>query len=201
MKWWIIIKKKEQTKIYIDNKFVHVTLVVVPNQEIIWIKKQDKDWYNALIIWADKKNIKSISKKNVKYWKIYEFKISDELIEKFNIWENLNSKLDLFENIEKVKIMWISKWKWYQWVVKRHWFAWWPETHWSKFHRLPGSIWNRKPRRVNKWHPLPWHMWSERITLNWVKLLDKIFEWEENILILNWSIPWHYNSYLKLEII
>ncbi len=198
MKGWLIVKKQEMTKLLVWNKFQPVTLLKIVPQEVVRQKNKEKDWYDAIVVWSGKKVLDKVKWIKEKFAYMTEFKIDQSFAETYKQWTQLN--LSTLEWIEVVTIRWISKGKWFQWVVKRHNFAGWPETHGSKFHRLPWSIGNRKPRRVNKWHPLPGRMWSDLITLKNIKILQKFeFDWEQ-LIAVKWSLPGAYNGYLKIEL-
>lgn len=195
-KGWIILKKQEMTNLWIDDAFVPVTLLKIIPQEIVRYKTLDKDGYLAAVVWAWKKQLNKEKWIKVAYDYMTEFSIDDEFMSKYGVWSVLD--LSLVEWIESVTLRGISKGKWYQWVVRRHNFAWGPATHGSKFHRRPGSMGNRKPRRINKGHPLPGHMWLDQITLKNIKIVD-IFKEDLWVIAVKGSVPWYYNSFLKLE--
>jgi large subunit ribosomal protein L3 len=106
--------------------------------------------------------------------------------------------LDVLKDIEIVTLKGITKGKGFQWVVKRFGFAGGPASHGSKFHRHPWSIGNRKPRRVNKNHPLPGHMWAQNITLKNVKIIATHKLDDDNIVVVKWSVPWSRNSLIRV---
>jgi len=198
-KGWLVLKKQEMTQIWVDDKLVPVTILKLVPQEVVRHKLNDKDGYNAIVVGADKKELNKDKGIKIKYKYMTEFKIDDDsLFEKFGVGNILST--DILENIEKVSITGISKWKGFQWVVRRFGFAGGRATHGSQFHRHPGSIGNMKPRRVNKWHPLPGHMWLETVTIHNIPIIDIIKdEWEE-LVLLKGSIPWARNNYVKLFI-
>lgn len=194
--WWLILKKQEMTRLWIDNDYVPVTLLKFVEQEIIGYRTMEKDGYEAVILWVGKKELNKERWIKIKYEMVCEFKITDWFIQANEAGKKLD--FDVLNNVDSVSITWTSKWKGFQWVIRRYWFHWWPETHGSKFHRRPGSIWNRKPRRVAKWKKLPWHMWVETVTLKNVKIIDRIILDSERLLAVKWSVPGAYNSCLKI---
>ena len=56
-KWWLIVKKQEMTKIWVNDAFVAVTLAKVLPQEIIRYKNEEKDGYVAAVIGVEKKEV------------------------------------------------------------------------------------------------------------------------------------------------
>jgi len=176
---------------------IPITIVKVLPQEILRFKNQDKDGYLAAVIWVNKKDLKKDKWQKVKYSMTVEFKNIDEnFLDTYKSWTTID--FNLLEGVEEVSLVWISKGKGFQWVMKRFHTKWWPKTHWSKFHRQVWSLWNRKPRRVQKWHPHAGRMWGEQITLKNIKIIDKIQENNEQLLLLKGSIPGSYNGFIKL---
>ena len=51
-----MVAKQEMTKMWIDDKFVAVTLAKVLPQEIIRYKTQEKDGYSAVVVGVEKKD-------------------------------------------------------------------------------------------------------------------------------------------------
>jgi len=187
----VLCLKQDMTQLLLDNKMEAVTLLkFLPDQEIVRIKTEEKDGYNAVVIGAGKKEKDG----KVEYRYMKEFKVDS--VE----WYNVGDKISMEElnNIEKVTIKTVTKGKWFQWVVKRFGFAGWPASHGSKFHRHPWGIGNRKPRRVNKNHPLPGHMWSESITVKNVKVISTHKLDNEDIVVVKGSIPGSRNSLIRM---
>lgn len=197
-KWWLILKKQEMTKLWINDSHVVVSLLKLVPQEIIRYKNIEKDWYVAAIVWTWKKTLNKEKWIKEAYDMVTEFKIQDDFVVNHEAGSILD--LSLLEGCDYISMSGISKWKGFQWVIRRHNFAWWPATHGSKFHRRPGSIGNRKPRRVNKWHPLPWHMGIEKVTLKNIKIVDRLVIDNESFIAVKWSVPGYYNSLLKVYV-
>lgn len=195
-KGWLVVSKKEMTKIWKDDKFLTVTLAQILPQEILRYKNSEKDWYNCAVIWVEKKELKKTKWKKVSYNMVTEFPVDEEFVKNNEVGKNIDMKF--MEWITNVDVVWYSKGKGYQWVMKIFHTKWWPKTHWSKFHRHVGSMWNRKPRRTLKWHPHAGHMWNARVTLKRIDILDVYNNDKEQIVVLKWSLPWCYNWLLKL---
>lgn len=181
--------KQDMTELLVDGKKIPVTLLKFLDQEIIRLKTTEKDWYDAIVVWAEKKE----KDWNVEYRYIKEFKVDN--IDNYKVGDKIT--LDMLNEISNITLKGKTKGKGFQWVVKRFGFAGWPETHGSKFHRHPWGIGNRKPRRVNKNHPLPGHMGDENITLKNVKIIATHNVDGENVVVVKWSVPGSRNSLLK----
>ncbi|MEF2175756.1 MAG: 50S ribosomal protein L3 [Candidatus Absconditabacteria bacterium] len=194
----LIFTKQEMTSLWLDDKLVPVTILKLLPQEIIRYKSVDKDGYQAAVVGSGKKVLNKEKGIKVKYQFVTEFTIDDEFVAANPVGSDLDSSL--LEGVKTVKLQGVSKGKGYQGVVRRHGFAGGPETHGSKFHRLPGSIGNRKPRRVNRGHPLPGHMGTETITLRGVGVVETVKVDDKQLLIVKGSIPGAYNGIIKVEI-
>ena len=196
-KAWLIVAKKEMTRIWEEWKMIPVTIVKVLPQEVLRFKTEDKDWYSAVVIWVNKKEIEKAKWQKVTYWMTTEFKnIDNTFSDSYKAWTSLD--MSLLEGVEEIDLVGTSKGKGFQWVMKRFHASWWPKTHGSKFHRQVWSLWNRKPRRVQKWHPHAWHMWCEQVTLKNIRIIDRVQQDGEQLLLLKWSIPGSYNSFIKV---
>ena len=196
-KAWLIVAKKEMTRIWDEWKMIPVTIVKVLPQEVLRFKTEDKDWYSAVVIWVNKKEIEKAKWQKVTYSVTTEFKnIDDSFSNSYKAWTRLD--MSLLEGVEEINLVGTSKGKGFQWVMKRFHASWWPKTHGSKFHRQVWSLWNRKPRRVQKWHPHAWHMWGEQVTLKNIRIIDRVQQDGEQLLLLKWSITGSYNSFIKV---
>jgi large subunit ribosomal protein L3 len=194
----LIVKKKEMTKMWIENNFVPVTLVQLLPQEIVRYKTQEKDWYVSAVIGVEKKESKKEKGQKILYKKTQEYKVSEDFLAAHQAGSVLD--LSLLEGIERADVTGISKGKGFQGMVKRCGIKWWSATHGHKFTRTWWSKGNRKPRRTLKWHPHAGHMWDQRITLKNVPILDKITKDNESLIVFKWSLPGSYNSLLTLTI-
>lgn len=196
-KAWLIVAKKEMTRIWEEWKMIPVTIVKVLPQEVLRFKTEDKDWYSAVVIWVNKKEVEKAKWQKVTYWMTTEFKnIDNTFSDSYKAWTSLD--MSLLEGVEEIDLVGTSKGKGFQWVMKRFHASWWPKTHGSKFHRQVWSLWNRKPRRVQKWHPHAWHMGGEQVTLKNIRIIDRVQQDGEQLLLLKWSIPGSYNSFIKV---
>jgi large subunit ribosomal protein L3 len=165
--------------------------LAIPTQVVLRHKTIEKDGYTAIVLWADKK-------KTGKYGKSIELKVSEDDLAKYAVGSEMTG--DVLADIATVRVVWISKGKWFQWGMKRHNFGGWPKTHGSKFHRALGSTGNRKPRRTLKGQKMAGHMWDERITLKsvpvmWVESIN-----DQQVVMLKGSVPGAYHTYLEIVI-
>lgn len=194
----LILKKQEMTTLLVDDKQVPVTLLKLVPQEVVRYKTSDKDWYQAVVVWVWKKDLKKDKWIKVGYTMMSEFPIDDEFVQANEVGKALD--LSLLDQVEKLTIKGRTKGKGFQWVIKKFHWSTGPKTHGSKFHRGVWAIWNRKPRRVMKGKKLPWHLWDDNVTIKKVKIVEKFDLQDEQILAVKWSIPGAYNSYVQVII-
>ena len=186
---WLIAIKQEMTRLWIDWKYQAVTLVKLPQQEVVRKKTQDKDGYTAVLLWSERKDSTKEKWIKVSYWYQYEVTLDE--------WDEFVNSIELGDS---VTVVWISQWKWFQWVMKRHNFGWGPATHGSKFHRAGWSTGTRKPRRTIRGWKMAWRMWTDRITLKNRSVVDMWNSDGETYYAIKGSLPGSYNSYLQITV-
>lgn len=191
----LIVSKQEMTKMWIDDKFVAVTLVKLLPQEIIRFKTNDKDGYIAAVVGVEKKELNKERGNKIDYSMVTEFLVDDGFVSAHQAWESLD--VALFDGVSSIAVTGYSKGKGFQGMVKRCNIKGWSATHGHKFTRSGGSKGNRKPRRTIKWHPHAWHMGSEQKTIKKIPLLKIIDRGGEKLMIVKGSLPGARNSKLK----
>ncbi len=192
----LFVVKKEMSKVWVDGKFTAVTLVTLPQQEIVAYKTDEKDGYMAAVIWVQKKELDKERGQKISYRKLGEFRnIDADFVGNNEVGKQLDlSCLD----VDVVSVIGNALGKGFQGVMKRFHAKGGPKTHGSKFHRQIGSLGNRKPRRVQKGHPHAGRMWWQQITLKNIRILDKIERDGEQVIVVKGSLPGSYNSLLKI---
>lgn len=116
-----------------------------------------------------------------------EYKVGDEV------------KVDIFKAGDFVDIKGISKGKGFQGGMKRWNWRGGPMTHGSTSHRRIGSLGSSTtPGRVWKGQHLPGHMGAARVTLQNLKVVK--VDAENNVLLVNGSVPGARNSFLVIRI-
>lgn len=195
---WLIVRKKEMTRLRSDNKQVVVTLLEVVPQEVVGYKTIEKDGYSAAVLWVGKKETGAEKGKKVAYTLLKEF-WSDETFESSHPAGSVVST-EILDGSTEVSLTGVSKGKGYQGPVRRFHVQWWNKTHGSKFHRHVGSLGNRKPRRVQKWHPHAGHMWLETITLHKRPVVETLTLQGKPFVAIKGSVPGAYNGYLSLYV-
>lgn len=197
-KGWLIVAKQEMTKMWIEDNFVPVTLVKLVPQEIVRYKTQEKDGYVSAVIGVEKKELKKDKGQKIAYKKQQEYKVDDAFVSAHQAGSVLD--LWLLEGVTQVDVTGEAKGKGFQGMVKKFHIKGGWATHGHKFTRTGWSKGNRKPRRTLKGHPHAGHMWTQRVTLKNISIIDKIVKNNETLVVLKWSIPGARNSLLTLTI-
>jgi len=185
--WGMFLKKQEMTRLWIDNRFVAVTLAIAVEQRIVRHKTQANDGYSALII-----EITGESKKP----SLIEIRVEEVDLQTYPVGAPLG--VTLLEGLSQVRLTGISKGKWFQWVMKRHNFSGGPATHGSKFHRAWWSTGNRKPRRTHKGHPMAGRMGSDTITLRSLSIVAILDVAGQKMVAFKGSLPGAYASLVRV---
>jgi len=68
------------TKMWIDDKFLPVTLVKIMPQEVIRYKTAEKDGYVCAVIGVEKKLLKKEKGQKITYSKVIEFEVDEDFI-------------------------------------------------------------------------------------------------------------------------
>ncbi len=174
------------TRVAVNDTLTSVTIVEVLPQRVVRHKTQAVDGYNALVV--------GVLGKGDSYRKQKEFNIDANLFETFPVGSTFDEQF--FENGASVAIQGTSKGKWYAGPIKKHGLSGLPATHGHKFTRTSWSKGNRKPRRGFKWYPHAWHMGTDTVTLKNITVLQTLTFDNKTILVLKWSLPGAFNSYL-----
>jgi len=197
-KGWLIVVKKEMTKMWIENNFVPVTLVQVLPQEIVRFKTQEKDGYVSAVVGVQKKELKKDKGQKIAYKKVQEYRVEDSFVTSHEAGSLLD--LALLDGVSEVDVTGTAKGKGFQGMVKKFHIKGGWATHGHKFTRTGWSKGNRKPRRTLKGHPHAGHMWTQRVTLKNIPILDKMTKENETLVVLKGSVPGAYNSLLTLTV-
>ena len=103
----IVVSKQEMTKMWINDKFVPVTLVKLLPQEIIRYKTHEKDGYVAAVVGVEKKELNKEKGQKIAY----------SMVTAHQTGESLDGAL--FDGVATISVTAYSKGKGYQGMVKR----------------------------------------------------------------------------------
>ncbi len=196
----IIGRKIGMTRAFTETGAGALTVVQATANSVVRVKKStDKDGYGSVQLGAGVRKADKISKslagqitglENAPQ-KIYEFKIDETELKKGD-----KADIDQFKKDDVVIVSGITKGKGYAGNIKRHGFHRGPTTHGSDHHRAPGSIGSAYPQRVFKGKKMAGHMGNvlsrcESTVFDVVK--------DENIILLNGSIPGPKGAWIKIQ--
>ncbi|PIW69046.1 MAG: 50S ribosomal protein L3 [Ignavibacteriales bacterium CG12_big_fil_rev_8_21_14_0_65_30_8] len=187
-----------------DGQMIPVTVIKAGPCRIVNIKTKEKDGYEALQFGFETRKEKNTNKPLLGYYKknniepasiLKEFRFSNTT--DYKIGDEL--KADFFTEGEKIKVRAKGKGKGFQGVMKRHGFSGVGGTTHGQSDRLraPGSIGQSSdPSRVMKGMRMAGRTGGKNISvtnLQVVKILP-----EENIILVNGSVPGSINSIVEL---
>jgi len=160
-----------------------VTILEVAQADVLQVKTQRKDGYDAVVLGGFKRNK---TKKNIN--KNYQFIQEVYIEEGEDVKKGSVIGVDSLEGVGAVKVTSTSKGKGFSGVIKRWNFSRGPETHGSTHHREPGSVGTcTKPGRIRKGKKLPGHYGNARTTLRSVKVVS--IDKEKNLIALKGPVP------------
>jgi len=187
-----------------DGQMIPVTAIQAGPCKIVTIRTKEKDGYEALQVGFGTKKEKNISKPLIGQFKmnkveptayLKEFKFED--ITKYKIGDEI--KADFFVEGEKIKVRSKGKGKGFQGVMKRHGFGGVGGTTHGQSDRLraPGSIGQSSdPSRVLKGMRMGGRTGGKYISITNLKVVKIIPE--ENLILVNGSVPGSINSVVEL---
>lgn len=201
----ILGRKIGMSSIYGEKgRMIPVTAIQAGPCKIVTIKTKEKDGYEALQIGFGTRKEKNLTKPILGHFKknnvestaylkeflfdeISEYKVGDEI------------KADFFEEGEKIKVRAKSKGKGFQGVIKRHGFKGVGGATHGQSDRLraPGSIGQSSdPSRVWKGMRMAGRTGGKNITVSNLEVIKVIPE--ENLILVNGSVPGPINSIVEL---
>ncbi|GAB2630019.1 MULTISPECIES: 50S ribosomal protein L3 [Emticicia] len=202
----IIGKKVGMTTIFnAEGQAVPCTLIEAGPCVVTQVRTEDKDGYTAIQLGYGEKKEKNTSRSLVGHFKkagttpkrkLVEFK---EFEKEYNLGETIRVE-DVFAEGDFLDVTGNSKGRGFQGVVKRHGFAGvGGQTHGQHNRgRHPGSIGACSfPSRVFKGVRMGGRMGNTRTTIQNLKVLKVLTE--QNLIVVNGSIPGAKNSYITLH--
>jgi len=106
--------------------------------------------------------------------------------------------VDIFEGVEKVDVIGVSKGKGFQGVIRRHGFGGGRATHGSMFHRAPGSIGMAAyPAKVMRGTKMPGQQGNCRVTVKNLTVVK--IDAEKNLLMVRGAVPGSKGSTLVIR--
>ena len=195
-KFGLFGKKKEMTKLWVNDVHTPVTLIQIPTQEVVRYKTVEKDGYEAAVVGLGKKESSKEKGQKISYGVVAEFTVAPDFVQTYAAGTELTPAL--LDWVTSVSLSGYGKGKGFQWVMKRFHTKWWQKTRGSKFHRAVGSMGNRKPRRTQKGHPHAWRMGNDHVTLKNIAIVDNFVHDGQHFFAVKGSVPGSYNWIVKI---
>jgi large subunit ribosomal protein L3 len=206
-----LLGKKLGMTQYFDasGKALGVTAIQLGPCVVLDKRTQEKDGYVALVLGFDDKPKRKINKAEAGALKkaggedkakrfVFEIRVSEDVLKQYEIGQEIKLQ-DLGLNVgDKIDVMGQTIGKGFQGVIKRHHMAGFPGSHGThEYFRHGGSIGCRKwPGRVFKGRRMPGHMGNKRVTTQNIRVVQVR---EDNVLLVNGSIPGAKNGYLLVR--
>jgi len=105
----VVVAKQEMTKMWIDDKFVAVTLAKVLPQEIIRYKTQEKDGYSAVVVGVEKKELNKEKGQKLAYGMVTEFPVDELFASAYEAGKSFD--VSLLEGVSSLTVTGMSKGK------------------------------------------------------------------------------------------
>lgn len=179
-----------------NGKLTPVTLVSAGPCNVLQLKNQTKDGYDALQVGfkkIEKKNKIKKSMKGKEYRYVKEYRGKDDALK---VGDEIN--VSVFTEGELVKVSGTSKGKGFQGAVKRHGFRGLRASHGQKHQaRQIGSVGVRFPQHVGKGRRMPGRMGFERITVMNLRIMK--IDKENNLLVIKGAVPGTKRTLLEIK--
>ncbi len=176
----ILWKKIGMSRIVQDDKFIPVTYVLVPENEVLQVRTVEKDGYNALVLWT---NAYAKPRKTKKYKFIKEVPVEDSSI--YKVGQMLTVK-DLWD-VTVANITGTSKGRGFQGTVKRYNHHVIRKTHGTKYARHGSTMSSCITGRSKPGIKMPGRMGTDQVTLKSRKIVA--INIEKNVYAVQGAIP------------
>lgn len=202
----LIGKKLGMTTLFSeDGQATPVTIIEAGPCEVLSVRTNDNDRYEALQLGFGSKKEKHVKKPQMEYYKKANVK-APVVVKEFRSFDTADYKIgdnitvEIFEVGEKIKVTAKSKGKGFQGVMKRHGFGGvGGTTHGQKDRlRAPGSIGQSSyPSRVFKGQRMAGRTGHTQITVRNLKVM-KILP-EKNIVMVKGAVPGSINTIVEIN--
>ncbi|NPD66969.1 50S ribosomal protein L3 [Lichenicola cladoniae] len=205
MRTGLIAKKLGMTRLFKDDgTHVPVTVLHLDNVQVVDVRTQARDGYNAVQLGYGNAKVKHVSKPNRGHFaglkvepkkKLAEFRVAEDAL----LESGVTLSAAHFVVGQKVDVTGTSKGKGFAGGMKRWNFAGLEASHGvSVSHRSLGSTGNRQdPGRTFKNKKMPGHLGMERVTT--LNLEIALVDAERSLVMVRGSIPGGKNGYVRIR--
>lgn len=205
MRTGVIARKLGMSRVYNDRgDNIPVTLLKLDGCEVVSVKTQDKNGYDAVQLGAGEAKVKNVSKalrghfakaKVAPKKKVVEFRVSSEAL----LQPGQRVTAGHYVAGQYVDVVGISKGKGFAGAMKRHNFGGLEATHGvSISHRSHGSTGQcQDPGRVFKGKKMAGHLGSERTTVQNLEVI--LVDVDDDLVVVNGSVPGAKGDYIIIS--
>ena len=189
----ILGRKVGMTEVFTkDGKIIPVTVVSVEPNTVMQVKTKANDGYDAIQLGITEKSEKHANKAEAGHAKkasaspkrfLREIRVNDPSL--YELGSTI--KADIFEIGEKVDVTGTTKGHGYTSVIVLNNQSLGPQAHGSRYHRKPGSLGTRRPKRVMKGKILSSHMGVDTVTIQNLEIVD--VNTTDNYILVSGNIP------------
>jgi len=190
----LIGKKVGMTQVYSEtNELIPVTVLEVGPCQVLQVKTQETDGYNAIQIGYGSRKEKNTPKAQINHCAkakqspkaiIREVRLKDAPTQAAG--DELT--LEMFADDKKVDVIGTTKGRGFQGVMRRYDFQGQPKSHGHMMHRRPGSIGMRQtPGHVYPGRKMPGHYGTDRRTVQNLEVVR--VDTEKNLILVRGSVP------------
>jgi large subunit ribosomal protein L3 len=199
----ILGRKIGMTQVFTKSgKLIPVTVVSVEPNVVTQVKTMENDGYEAIQLGFDTKREKLATKASIGHTnkanttpKRFFREIRGVDVNNYSLGQEV--KADLFTEGEVVDVTGTTKGKGFQGAIKRHGQSRGPMGHGSQYHRSPGSMGSRLPKRVMKGKNLPGHMGVLTVTIQNLEIIG--VDLINNALLVKGNVPGAKNSLIMIR--
>lgn len=200
----ILGKKVGMTQVFDeDGNIIPVTVIQAGPCYVVQVKTEDTDGYNAIQVgYLDKKEHRvnkpakgHFDRANVTYKKVLkEIRLNGD--EEYELGDEI--KVDLFQDVEKVDVIGVSKGKGTQGAIVRHNYSKGPNSHGSKSHRVAGARSAAAyPGRVFPGRKGSGKMGHDRVTVQNLQVVK--VDAENDIILVKGAVPGPKGGIVRLR--
>ncbi len=215
----LIGRKCGMTQMYAESGVaIPVTLIEILPNRVVQIKTKERDGYESVQVTTDKKSSSRLNKAEAAHFAkanvepgngLWEFRLDEkgqakgsecksEIIKGLSPGKEVTAA-EIFDLVEWVDVVGISKGKGFSGVIKRHHFSTQDATHGNSLsHRAPGSIGQRQsPGRVFKGKKMCGQLGNHRCTIQSLKLVK--LDPERHLLHIKGAVPGAPGGYVIVK--
>ena len=195
-------QKVGMTRLFINGKYVAVTVLFFPKQNVLQLKTAEKDGYQAIQLGAFPKRkttkplVGHIQKATSKDWGFHQIGEFQSKTVNFDLGQVFD--INSFTVGSDITVSGKTKGRGFTGAVKRWGFKGGKGSHGHDHERAVGSIGSRWPQRVPKGKKMAGHTGNETVTVVGLEIIAT--DLAKNLLFVGGSIAGANKSYVKVTV-